>query len=841
MAQKLQDVIDKFIEGKVMDENLEEIVSDRFSRYSKYIIQDRALPDVRDGLKPVQRRILYAMHNLGLTQDKPYKKSARIVGDVIGKYHPHGDISVYEALVRLSQDFKMRTPLIDMHGNNGSIDGDSAAAMRYTEARMSRHSEHLLADIDKHTVDYIPNFDDEEYEPIVLPARFPNVLINGATGISAGYATEIPPHNLEEIIKGVIERIENPKSTVETMMETIKGPDFPTGGIVQGEEGIREAFETGKGRIIIKSRTEVDDNRIIVTEIPYEVNKASLVRAIDEIRLKRQVDGIREVRDESNKEGLRIVIDVKKSFDPVAIENFLHKKTDLTKSYSYNMVAISNKRPETMGLLAIFDAYIYHQKEVVTNRSNFDLRKAEKRLHIVEGIIRMVDVLDEVIKAIRASKSKSDARKRLIDNFSFTEAQAEAILTLQLYRLSHTDLKALKDEEASLKDRIEHLKNILQNEDVLEKEIKRELREVIKASKDPRRTEIEASIERIKVAEEELVERENVMTAVTKEGYVRHSSLRSYKATAQTELKESDAFLFIEERSNMDTLLIFTDKGSYVYLPIFKIPTCRWRELGTHLNHIVPIADDERIIHVEAVPQFDEDAGYLLFTMKDNFVKLTPIKEFDVLRHNKAFKALSLRKGDEVRHISRVDDAESEALTVSEDGEALRYHLSEIPITSTNAKGVKAANLKDGDTLAASIPLKDYHDLLVITSRGTIKRLSPDAITRKRRTLKGERLFKQIRRNPYRVKDLELMNAAQYKKRATVHVVTEKKNIELSAFTIKRETSDAGKKHIRTKDGEPIAMRIDPVELEEDEVIAPLSTYEQAPRIKETQQTLFDD
>ncbi len=839
-SEKLEQIIDKFIEGKVLDENLEDIVSDRFGRYSKYIIQDRALPDVRDGLKPVQRRILYAMHKLGLTHEKPYKKSARIVGDVIGKYHPHGDSSVYEALVRLSQEFKMLAPLIDMHGNNGSIDGDSAAAMRYTEARLSAHSQYMLQDIDKQTVDYVPNFDDEEYEPVVLPARFPNILINGATGISAGYATEIPPHNLEEILKGVIHRIDHPESTVEDLLAHIPGPDFPTGAIVQGEEGIKEAFQTGRGRIIIKSRVEISGQNIIVHEIPYEVNKAVLVRRIDEIRLKRQVDGIKEVRDESNKEGLRIVIEVRKTFDPEAIVNFLHKKTDLTKSFSYNMVAINNKRPERMSLPAMLDSYIYHQKEVVTNRANFDLRKAKKRQHIVEGIIRMVDVLDAVIATIRESKSKPDARTALQESFGFSEEQAEAILTLQLYRLSHTDLSALKEEKEELEQTIEHLNNVLQNEDVLEAEIKREIEGIIEDVKSPRLTEIESDIEKITVAEEELVKREDVVVGVTKEGYIRHASLRSYNATEQTELKEKDAFLFVEQRSNMDTLLLFTDRGHYVYIPIFKIPTCRWKDLGTHLNHIVGVPDEERIIHVEAVSQFNNEAGYLLFTMKNNLVKLTKLEDFDVLRHHKPFRALSLAEDDEVRHVVHVDSLDREVVTATSHGYLLRYHLREIPVTGTAAKGVKGLSLREGDTLAASQPLADHTDLLVLTSRGTIKRVDLATLTRKRRTLAPERLIKQPQKHPYLVRDLELMDAVQYKKRATLHVVTDRTNVELSAFTIKRQPSEAGKKHIRTKDGEPLFMRLDSVELEEDEVIAPLSNFEQTPFETGEQQTLFD-
>ncbi|MBU1020223.1 MAG: DNA topoisomerase 4 subunit A, partial [Firmicutes bacterium] len=505
MAKKIIEEISNYVDQKILVENLEDIVGERFGRYSKYIIQDRALPDVRDGLKPVQRRILYSMYKLGMFSDQPYKKSARIVGDVIGKYHPHGDSSVYDAMVRLSQTWKIRNPLIDMHGNNGSIDGDSAAAMRYTEARMSRASELLLQDIDKRTVDFIPNFDDEEYEPTVLPARYPNLLVNGSTGISAGYATEIPPHNLREIIKAVIKRIDTPDMTVEDLLKIVKGPDFPTGAIVQGKEGIVQAFETGRGRIIIKSKAVVEDNSIIVTEIPYEVNKANLVRKIDDIRIKKQIEGIQEVRDESDREGLRIAIDIKKGFDPEFILNFLHKKTELTISYNYNMVVINNKRPMLLGIIPIMDAYILHQKEVITNRSNYDLRKAQKRLHIVDGIIMMMDVLDSVISLIRASKDKKDAKNRLMKAHDFTEEQTEAIVTLQLYRLSNTDITALQNEKQKLTELIESLNLILHNEEELQKVIKEELTENIKYLTTPRRSEIETEIEKITISEEELV------------------------------------------------------------------------------------------------------------------------------------------------------------------------------------------------------------------------------------------------------------------------------------------------------------------------------------------------
>ncbi len=838
MANDIKDALDEFIEGKILSENLEDIVGDRFGRYSKYIIQDRALPDVRDGLKPVQRRILYAMHMLGMYHDKPYKKSARIVGDVIGKYHPHGDSSVYEALVRLSQDFKMRIPLIDMHGNNGSIDGDSAAAMRYTEARMSVMAEFLLRDIAKRTVNFIPNFDDEEYEPIVLPARFPNLLINGATGISAGYATEIPPHNLEEIIKGVIKRIDYPHCTVDDLLKIIKGPDFPTGAIVQGQEGIKDAFETGRGRIIIKSKTRIENQTIYVEEIPYEVNKATLVRKIDELRLSKKVDGILEVRDESDKSGLQIAVDVKKDFDPEAILNFLHRKTDLTKSYNYNMVAINNKRPELMSLPAILDSYIYHQKEVVTNRSNYDLRKAQKRLHIVEGIIYMMDILDQVIETIRKSKGKSDARSQLMKLFAFTEEQSEAILTLQLYRLSNTDLTSLIKEKDQLVKWIDELNDILHNEDTLKKVIKKELRQVIKAYGETRLSVIEEEIEKITFQEQELIQSEQVMVGMTKDGYVRQASIRSYKATENATLKESDAFMFVGEVSTLDTMLVFTNQGNYIYLPVYKIPETKWKELGTHLNHLLQMDLNEEIIHVTSITSFDEE-GYFLFTTKDNIVKLTKIKDFYALRFNRPLRAMSLNQGDELRRVSKAQSLDAEVIVVSELGHALRFDLSEIPVTSTAAKGVKAMQLNAKDTLAASVVLKDYHDLLVLTSRGSIKRIDLETIPKKRRTLKGVALFKQVKTNPYLVRDLSLMNASQYKHRAKIHVITTQAHVAVSCFDVKLQAAEAGKTFVARKHGEPLHMIVETISIDDD--ITPLSDYKKSLPKKEVQASLFDD
>jgi len=835
--KKIVDVINEYVDQNILTENLEDIVGERFGRYSKYIIQDRALPDVRDGLKPVQRRILYSMYKQGMFSDKPYKKCARIVGDVIGKYHPHGDTSVYDAMVRLSQHWKIRNLLVDMHGNNGSIDGDSAAAMRYTEARMSKASEYLLNDIDKRTVVFIPNFDDEEYEPTVLPARYPNLLVNGATGISAGYATEIPPHNPREVINAVVKRIDNPDMTVEDLLKVMRGPDFPTGGIVQGRDQILQAYRTGRGRIVIKSVTEIEEQSIIITEIPYEVNKANLVRKMDEIRIKKQIDGIKEVRDESDREGLRIVVDVKKGFEPQSILNFLHKKTNLTKSYNYNMVAINNKRPMLMGVLEILDAYILHQKEVVTNRSNYELRKAQKRLHIVEGIIRLMDILDEVITLIRSSKNKRDAKNKLIKKYSFTEEQSEAIVTLQLYRLSNTDITQLQDESSELNVTIDYLKSILSNELKLEEVIKKELTDIISKLPTKRVSIVEEEIEKIVVSEEALVSDEQVVVGISCAGYVKSSSPRSYNSTKQAQVKDNDSMLFERELSTLNTILMFTNKGNYVYIPVFKIPTYKWKELGTHINNIVQLSEGEEIIKVVAVENFKKEE-YFLFVTKNNLVKLTKLEDFEVSRYNKTIKAIKLNSSDEVVSIDISETVENEVLIFADNGQALRFNMSEIPVTATTAKGVKGMNLSTKQSLSSGLILKDNHVLIILTNRGTIKRVDPVIIPKKRRTNKGFQVYKVVKSNPYLVKDVCLMNATQYKKKVSIRINTDLQLVEVSAFDIKVDKTENGKLFVKKDMGRALYINIDQVEV--DESLPVISEYVKEDDKEVVQQKLFN-
>ncbi|MDD4212839.1 MAG: DNA topoisomerase IV subunit A, partial [Bacilli bacterium] len=609
--KKIIDKIEEYVEENIISDNLENIFGDRFGRYSKYIIQDRALPDVRDGLKPVQRRILFAMYKLGMFRNKPYKKSARIVGEVIGKYHPHGDTSVYDAMVRLSQNFKMRLPLIDMHGNNGSVDGDPAAAMRYTEARLSVFAEYLLQDIAKKTVGFVPNFDDEEYEPTVLPAKYPNLLVNGANGISAGYATEIPPHNVDEVITATIHRINHPDCDLKDIMNIIQGPDFPTGGIIQGYNGIKDAYKKGTGKIVVKSKTEIVNkgtmSQLVITEIPYEVNKAVLVKRMNDVVSQKNVDGVIDIRDESDRTGLRIVVDIKTDANPEYIRDFFFKSTDLQINYNFNMVAINDKRPELMSLLALLDSYIEHQKEIITNRSNFELKSASKRLHIVEGLISMTSILDAVIKTIRNSANKKDAKENLVSTYSFTEEQAEAIVMLQLYRLTNTDIVALENEQTELKAYIETLNRILADEDVLLETIKKELLTTQSVLTSPRKTVIEHKIEDLNVEVKKLIPKEDTIVLVTQDGYIKRIAPKFYKMEEETKLKDNDIITGTYEVTTLDTLLMFTNIGNYVYLPVQNIPEVRNKDLGYNVSTLANIEANEKVIFTVPISDFAQE------------------------------------------------------------------------------------------------------------------------------------------------------------------------------------------------------------------------------------------
>ena len=750
--------MNKATQERVQVMRLEDIMGDRFGRYSKYIIQDRALPDVRDGLKPVQRRILYAMYKDGNTYEKPFRKSAKTVGNVIGNYHPHGDSSVYDAMVRLSQDWKLREPLVQMHGNNGSIDGDPAAAMRYTEARLSAISGLLLKDIDKNLVDFVPNFDDSMTEPTVLPAFFPNLLVNGATGISAGYATDIPPHNLGEIIDAVIYRMNHKQCALDDILTFVQGPDFPTGAIIQGEQEIKKAYTTGKGRIVIRSKAEIEPVRggreqIVVTEIPYEVNKANLVKKIDDLRIDKKVEGIMEVRDETDRNGLRIVIELKKDVKSEIVLNYLFKNTDLQISYNINMVAIHNKRPVLMGLMDLIDAYIQHQKEVVTNRSKFDLKRARERQHIVEGLIKMVSVLDEVVQIIRHSKDKADAKKNLIQAFGFSERQAEAIVMLQLYRLTNTDVTALEKENEELTKTIQELTAILSSETKLLKVIQDELKQVKKQFETPRRSVIQKHIQEIKIDETDMVVKEDVMVAITKDGYVKRTSLRSYNATKSdtSTMKEGDELVAKLQLDTLQTLVMFTNRGSFIYLPVFKLPEFKWKDIGQHVSNLVTMDSEEKIIAVHAVSNFKTEE-YFFFTTASGMVKKTRLSDFEVTRYNRAMVAMSVKEDDELISVIRCTFM-NDVIMVTKNGYLLKFSDDEITPTGLKAMGVKGIQLGADDQLIKVVLASVNDEILLLTQRGNIKKLKVKDIALSTRNKKGCLGIKTIKSNPHQFVD----------------------------------------------------------------------------------------
>ncbi|MFP5200074.1 MULTISPECIES: DNA topoisomerase IV subunit A [Bacillus] len=736
---------------------LEEVIGDRFGRYSKYIIQDRALPDARDGLKPVQRRILYAMYAEGNTQDKNFRKAAKTVGNVIGNYHPHGDSSVYEAMVRMSQEWKVRNVLIEMHGNNGSIDGDPPAAMRYTEARLSAIASELLKDLDKETVEFVANFDDTSKEPVVLPAMFPNLLVNGSTGISAGYATDIPPHHLGEVIDGVIKRIEQPHCTVEDLMTVIKGPDFPTGGIIQGVDGIKKAYETGKGKIMIRGKAEIETIRggrqqIVITEIPYEVNKANLVKKMDEFRIERKVEGISEVRDETDRTGLRIVVELKKEADANGVLNFLYKNSDLQIPYNFNMVAIHNRRPTLMTLTTILDAYIAHQKEVVTNRSAYELRKAKERHHIVDGLIKALSILDEVIATIRSSNDKRDAKNNLMAKYDFTEAQSEAIVSLQLYRLTNTDITQLRDEARELDVRIAELEDILGNEKKLLKVITNSLKKLKKTYADERRSVIEEKIEEIKINLEVMIASEDVYVTVTKDGYIKRTSQRSYAASNGKDfgMKDTDRLIHQFEMNTTDVLLLFTNKGSYIYCPVHQLPDIRWKDMGQHITNIISIDREESIQKAIPIKEFDE-TSYLLFFTKGGMVKKTELLQYKAQRYSKPLVALNLKGDDELVDV-HVTTGQQELFIATKNGYGLWFDEEEVSVVGPRAAGVKGINLKEGDEVVSGQIIDPKNDVLVLTTqRGAVKRMNLSEFDKTSRAKRGVLMLRELKKNPHRI------------------------------------------------------------------------------------------
>ncbi|EEY79775.2 DNA topoisomerase 4 subunit A [Streptococcus sp. 2_1_36FAA] len=732
-------------------------MGERFGRYSKYIIQERALPDIRDGLKPVQRRILYSMNKDGNTFDKGYRKSAKSVGNIMGNFHPHGDSSIYDAMVRMSQDWKNREILVEMHGNNGSMDGDPPAAMRYTEARLSEMAGYLLQDIEKDTVPFAWNFDDTEKEPTVLPAAFPNLLVNGATGISAGYATDIPPHNLAEVIDAVIYMIDHPSAKVDKLMEFLPGPDFPTGAIVQGRDEIKKAYETGKGRVVVRSRTEIEKlkggkEQIVITEIPYEINKAVLVKKIDDVRVNNKVAGIAEVRDESDRDGLRIAIELKKDANTELILNYLFKYTDLQVNYNFNMVAIDNFTPRLVGIVPILTSYIAHRKEIILARSRFDKAKAEKRLHIVEGLIRVISILDEVIALIRASENKADAKENLKVSYDFTEEQAEAIVTLQLYRLTNTDVVVLEEEEAELREKIAMLAAIIGDERTMYNLMKRELRDVKKKFGNPRLSELQDTANAIEIDTASLIVEEETYVSVTRSGYIKRTSPRSFSASTLEEMgkRDDDRLIFVSPAKTTQHLLIFTSLGNVIYRPVHELSDIRWKEIGEHLSQTISNFDTkEEVIYTELLDSFEE--GTYFAATKLGQIKRVERKEFSPWRtyKSKSLKFAKLKnEGDQVIALApiKLDDV----MLVTKNGYALRFNIEEVPVIGAKAAGVKAINLKKDDVLVAAF-IANTDSLYLLTQRGSLKRMAVADIPVTSRANRGLQVLRELKTKPHRV------------------------------------------------------------------------------------------
>ncbi|WP_136110034.1 DNA topoisomerase IV subunit A [Streptococcus pyogenes] len=743
--------------SNIQNMSLEDIMGERFGRYSKYIIQERALPDIRDGLKPVQRRILYSMNKDGNTFEKGYRKSAKSVGNIMGNFHPHGDSSIYDAMVRMSQDWKNREILVEMHGNNGSMDGDPPAAMRYTEARLSEIAGYLLQDIEKNTVSFAWNFDDTEKEPTVLPAAFPNLLVNGSSGISAGYATDIPPHNLSEVIDAVVYMIDHPKASLEKLMEFLPGPDFPTGGIIQGADEIKKAYETGKGRVVVRSRTEIEElkggkQQIIVTEIPYEVNKAVLVKKIDDVRVNNKVPGIVEVRDESDRTGLRIAIELKKDADSQTILNYLLKYTDLQVNYNFNMVAIDHFTPRQVGLQKILSSYISHRKDIIIERSKFDKVKAEKRLHIVEGLIRVLSILDEIIALIRSSDNKADAKENLKVSYDFSEEQAEAIVTLQLYRLTNTDIVTLQNEENDLRDLITTLSAIIGDEATMYNVMKRELREVKKKFANPRLSELQAESQIIEIDTASLIAEEETFVSVTRGGYLKRTSPRSFNASSLEEVgkRDDDELIFVKQAKTTEHLLLFTTLGNVIYRPIHELTDLRWKDIGEHLSQTISnFATEEEILYADIVTSFDQ--GLYVAVTQNGFIKRFDRKELSPWRtyKSKSTKYVKL-KDDKDRVVTLSPVIMEDLLLVTKNGYALRFSSQEVPIQGLKSAGVKGINLKNDDSLASAFAVTS-NSFFVLTQRGSLKRMAVDDIPQTSRANRGLLVLRELKTKPHRV------------------------------------------------------------------------------------------
>jgi topoisomerase-4 subunit A len=729
-------------------------LGDSFGRYAQKVILDRAIPDIRDGLKPVQRRIIYAMYASGNTHDKPYRKSAKTVGDVMGNYHPHGDSSIYEALVRMAQPWKMRYPLIDGHGNFGSLDDDPAAAMRYTEARLSEIAYELLRDIEKDTVAWKPNFDEKTLEPVVLPAGFLNLLVNGASGVSAGFATDIPSHNLGEVIDATLALMRNPQIELAELMQYVPGPDFPTGGIMMGMEGVREAYECGRGKVVLRSRHTIEEQKdgrhlIVFNEIPYNVIKSDLVRQIDEMRLEKEVIGIGDVRDESDREGLRLVVELTKGADADVVLAYLFKKTDLQINYHFNLVSISRNTPVLLGLKPLLEAFVQHRQRVVLRRSRYDLEKKSKRLHEVEGLIKAIDILDEVIATIRASKDKADARRNLVETFEFTEVQAEAILELKLHRLTNLELLDLQTEASELAKLIKKLDKILRDRKELDRVVIGELEDIRRRFADDRRTTIEEVVEKPTVdILKATVKDVEVVIGVTRAGWVKQSSMASFNAQGATRktsgVRPGDRMLRLIHTRTTHTVLAFSNTGQCFPIPVHQIPEAKWGEVGTALVNVCGISREETL--VDLIPCADFSASrYLLFITRQGLTKLTSLAEFESNRSS-GIAAFKVPEGDALARVIDTD-GQGDLLLLTKLGQGIRFDVSEVSVQGRAAKGVTGLKIDSDDEIVDALVLtaeeaSDPNLGIAIFTRSGRGKLSPlEQFPKQHRGGKGVRMI----------------------------------------------------------------------------------------------------
>jgi len=752
---KKKEIPSQIIEN-ISSEAMDNVMSDRYATYAKYVIQDRAIPDARDGLKPVQRRIIYSMYINGNTCDKSTKKCAKIVGDVMGRFHPHGDTSIYEALVRMSQSWKMSLPLIKFQGNNGSIDNDPAAAYRYTEAKLNEVSEYLIKDINKQTVDMTLNFDDSELEPTVLPSRFPNLYVNGSDGIAVALATDIPPHNLGEICDATIYRIKHPKCELDELLNIVKGPDFPTGGIIYYSSGIKDIYATGRGKIEIASKTEIreekDHNEIIVSEIPYGVNKQALVYSIAKIIKAKQTDGLVDIKDLSSGNLINIVIEIKKEVNPKTIISFLMNKTQLKVNYSSNCVAICQNHPRTMTLEYYLDTYIAHQVDVITRRSQFDLSKAKKRLHIVEGLIKAINVIDEVVRIIRKSKDKQDSKINIIKAFSFSEEQAEAIVTMPLYKLSNADVNVYLKEQEDLNNTIKELNEILSNDTKLKNIIIEDLRYVAKTYGTPRRTLISQKEDiEIEVNKRDLIIKEDVYVVLTKDGYIKRSSIKSYKASENTlpGLKEGDSIVLLTKLNTLDYILAFTNKGNFICISVDSIVENKWKEEGKHINYMCNLPIDEMIIKAIVVKDFSKNV-YITTVSKFGQIKKTRLKDFEVLKQSKTITCMRLLSDDEVSDVA-ITNSDSNLLIITKIGYGTYFQSKEISATGLKSSGVKCiSTLRDSEISSMFSFHKDEKGkILLLTSEGCYRIYDISYLELTARLGKNSTIFKSFKSSPH--------------------------------------------------------------------------------------------